>query len=108
MSAINDSAYSSFQLSIHDNYGMLYQSRPTNKSSFAFKTPVSLSADVMVRMSTRKGDVIMEFAFHTGFMSSGLIRVGRTDLDQSFDSTSTDAALFEGMDLVFSDFSGLI
>lgn len=94
------------QLSIHDNEGMLYESRPTKKSSFAFKNPISLSADVMVRMSTRKGVAIMEFSFHTGFMSSGLIRVSKADLDQSFGSSS-DSSVYEGMDLVFSDFAGL-
>lgn len=88
-------------LSIYDNETKLYRSKATSKFSFAFRMPINVSADITIRMETRRGKVLLEFSFHTGFMTPGLIRVTRNDLDQE------GAGAYDSMDLVFSDFSGI-
>lgn len=93
-----------------DNNAIIFRILSTSSSD-----PLILSTDIQIRLfhcpdpfnNPTQVITMVNFSFHTGFMSSGLIRVAAKDLDLSRRDVE-EGKFMEGfgMDLIFSDFKG--
>ena len=72
-----------------------------------FHSPQLQTSDFTGRDKNTQVTTMMSFSFNTGFMSSGLIRVGRADTETSYVDINEGKLLsVYGIDLIFSDFKG--